>query len=301
MPNGVRHNMDAKKLEKAGKIAAEVREYAKTFAKAGTPLMKITEAVEKKISDLGAKPAFPINISINHVAAHHTPLFKETLVLKDGDLVKFDIGVHVDGYIADTAVSVSIGKYPENDGLIKAAEAALAAAVKLAVPGTELREIGAAVEKAITDAGFQPIKNLTGHSVDEFDLHAGLSIPNFDNKSKVKLEKDMVIAIEPFATTGAGYVNEGAEVQIFKLINPMNIRTGREILEFVAENYNVMPFAKRWLVEKFGTMKTELFLREALSKNILHPYHILVENAGAKVAQAEHTVIVGDKPQITTK
>ncbi|MFH0868980.1 MAG: type II methionyl aminopeptidase [archaeon] len=293
--------MDLEKLEKAGKIASELRAYVKTLAKANTPLLEIADAVEKKTAALGAKPAFPINISINNVAAHHTPLFTEKLVLKDGDLVKFDIGVHIDGNIADTAVSVSIGKDAENEELIKAAEAALAAAVRIAVPGTELREIGAAVDKAITDAGFNPIKNLTGHLIDEYDLHAGISIPNFDNKDKTKLEKDMIIAIEPFATNSTGYVNEGDEVEIFKLAKSGNVRMGRDILDYVAGEFDVLPFAKRWLVKRFGEMKTNLFLKEAVTKGILHPYHILIESSGTKVAQAEHTVLVADKPVILTK
>jgi len=293
--------INIEKLKKAGKIAAEVREFVLTLAKANTPLLEIAEAVEKKISALGAKPAFPINISINNIAAHHTPLAGERLTLKDGDLVKFDIGVHIDGNIADTAVSVSIGKNEENERLIQAAKSALESAVKLAVPGTEICKIGAAVENAIKDAGFLPVKNLTGHAIDEYDLHAGMNIPNFDNKNRTKLEKGMVIAIEPFATDGAGFVNEGNEVEIFKLVNPANIRTGREILEFVASEFSVLPFAKRWLVEKFGAMKTELFLKEAVSKNILHPYPILLEKTGIKIAQAEHTIIVEDKPQIITK
>jgi len=271
------------------------------LAKANALLLEIAEKIDKKISQLGAKPAFPLNISINNVAAHHAPLFGEKLVLKEGDLVKFDIGVHIDGNIADTAVSVSIGSNEENENLIGAAESALAAAIKLATPGTEICKIGAAISKAITDAGFQPIKNLTGHAIDEYELHAGMSIPNFDNKNKTKLEKGMVVAIEPFATDGAGLVNEGSEVQIFKLINSGNIRLGREILEYVASEFDVLPFAKRWLVEKFGAMKTELFLKEALAKNILQPYHILIEDSEAKVAQAEHTILVEDSPVVLTK
>lgn len=293
--------MDINKLKKSGKIAAEIREFVKTLAKAGTPLLEIAKAVDKRILDLGAKPAFPLNISLNNIAAHHTPIANEVLVLKEGDLVKFDIGIHIDGHITDTAVSVSIGEDEENENLIKAAEAALQAAIKLAVPGTELWEIGAAVEKAITDAGFQPIKNLTGHLIDVYDLHAGISIPNFDNKNKTKLEKDMIIAIEPFATNGIGHVNEGGEVEIFKLINPGNLRAGRDILEFVANEYGALPFARRWLTDKFGSIKTELFLKEALAKKILHPYYILVEKPGTKVAQAEHTIIVKDAPEILTK
>lgn len=294
---------DSKTLEnfrKAGKLAAKTREYAKSIVKAGMRYVELADAVEKKIFELGARPGFPCNISVNGVAAHHVPLDGETLAFADGDLVKIDLGVHIEGAIADTAISVSIGKNEENEKLIKASEAALAAAIKLATPGRKVSEIGAAVEQAINSFGFKPIKNLSGHLVDLYDLHADLSIPNFDNKSSTKLEKGIVIAIEPFATTGDGFIREGDEVNVLRLEKIANVRSGRDILEHIANEYSTLPFAKRWLVRKFNSMKVNLFLKEAVAKGILHPYNVLLEKKGSKVAQTEHTILVSETPETLT-
>ncbi|MBD3263220.1 type II methionyl aminopeptidase [Candidatus Woesearchaeota archaeon] len=290
-----------KKYKKAGEISIKIKEFARTLLKEGALLVDIADKIEDKIIELGGKPAFPANISINEFAAHSIPRFKEQTVLTKNDLVTVDVGIQIDGFIADTAFSYSIGKSEENEKLIAASEAALNAALKLAKPDTEIRELGKAIANEITSAGFQPIKNLTGHMVGEYNLHMGLRIPNYDNGDDRILEKDMVLAIEPFATSGEGIVVEGKSAEIFKLEKKGVVRTGREILAHIIKNYKTLPFAKRWLVKKFGLLKTNLFLKEALAKEILKDYNVLREKTGKKVSQAEHTVIVAEKPIITTK
>ncbi len=289
------------KYKKAGEIAANAASFSKKLVKEGALLLDIAEQTEKKIFELGGKPAFPVNVSVNDIAAHHVPSSDEKISLKNGDLVKIDIGVHIDGWIADTAYSISIGKSEENEKLIQAAEAAVESALKIAKKGCEIREIGSAIADAINSSGFQPIRNLTGHLVDQYLLHAGLNIPNYDNGNKTKLEKDSAVAIEPFATTGEGIVVEGKEAEVFSLEKVSAVRSGRDILEFIASEYHTLPFARRWLIKKFGTLKTNLFLREASAKGLIHTYKILREISGAKVSQAEHTVVIAEKPIATTK
>ncbi len=292
--------MEEEKYKKAGNIAAQARKYALTLAKESANIKDISDKIEKKIIELGGKPAFPVCISINEVAAHYVPSAEDKTTLKKGDLVKIDLGAHIDGHIADTAISISIGKNSENEKLITATKNALAEALKLAKPGIKIREIGKAISAAITAAGFKPVKNLFGHHVDIYNLHAGVNIPNYDNKDETKLEENMVLAIEPFATTGEGFVKDTKKVEVYKVIKPGNIRTNRDILKYVSEEYNLLPFAKRWLVKKFGVLKTNLFLKEAIAKGILHEHHVLTERGDGKVAQTEHTVIVSEKPIITT-
>jgi len=296
--------MEQKLLEdfrKAGKISAEVREYAASLVKAGALYMDVADKVEQKIIELGAKPGFPCNISVNDVAAHHVPLAGETLAFKEGDLVKVDFGAHINGAVADTAFSVSVKNNPENEKLIEAAGAALEAAIAKVRPGVKISEIGAAVETEIAKRGFLPIKNLCGHSIEQYQLHAGISIPNYDSKSQTRLEEGMIIALEPFATNGNGFISESQEVGVFRLESDGTVRVGKEILEFIASEYSTLPFAKRWLVKKFNPLKVNLFLKEALAKGILHPYNALVEKKGSKVAQAEHTILVKEKPEVLTK
>lgn len=92
---------DTEKIMKAGKIASETREYARTIIKKGYLLLEIAEKIESKIIELGAKPAFPVNLSINEIAAHYTPSYDDEKTAQG--LIKIDLGVHIDGWIADTA------------------------------------------------------------------------------------------------------------------------------------------------------------------------------------------------------
>jgi len=289
------------KYKKAGKISVEVKEFAKGLLKEGALLVEIADKIENKIKKLGGLPAFPANLSINEIAAHHVPAYEEKTVLKEGDLIKVDIGVHIDGYIADTAFSHSIGKSDENEKLISAANAALKNALEIIKPGIPVRKIGSVISEKIISAGFQPIRNLTGHSINQFELHSGLNIPNYDNGNENKITEGLVIAIEPFATGGEGLVVEGKSAEVYKLEKEGLTRIGRQIIPYIKNEYSTLPFAKRWLVEKFGLMKTTLALKEALTKGLVKEYKVLREKTGAKVSQAEHTVIVLKEPIIITK
>ena len=295
--------MDAeelRKLKQAGKIASEAREYAKKFLKAGTPLIDIANEVEAKIVELGGRPSFPVCTSINELAAHCS-YWDDKVKLKQGDLVKIDIGSHIDGWIADCAFSFSIGKDEENEILIKATENALKAAIKLAVPGTEVREIGRAVNDEMEKLGVNPIKNLTGHLIQRYELHSNISIPSFDNNDRTKLKEDMVIAIEPFATKGTGLVSEIKDFHIFRYVGRGNLRTSREVLQYVINEYKTLPFSRKWILKKFGPLNANLFLRQGVTNGILESYGPLKVTSNNKAAQTEHTIIVKEKPIITTK
>ena len=200
----------------SGKIAREVREWSKTLIKENAKILDIANKIESKIRELGGEIAFPTNICINDITAHYTPKFNDKIIIQKEDVVKVDIGVHVDGYIADTACTVDLsGNY---SGLLKANEKALNTVVKLIKPGTSLSEIGETVQKTITGAGFKVIENLTGHEIKQYNLHAGLSIPNIPIPYEKKLVEGMVLAIEPFATDGYGRVIEAKHAEIFSLI-----------------------------------------------------------------------------------
>ena len=285
------------KFEQAGKIAAEVRSYALSLVKEGAKLLDVAKAVEAKIMALGARPAFPVNISINEIAAHYTPRHNDDTVFKKGDLVKFDFGVHVDGYPADTATSVSVGKSEENQKLISASQDALKAAISKVRPGVTVSEIGSAIEATAKKYDVNVIRNLSGHGVKRWDLHSSPSIPNFDTGDTEKLTADMTIAIEPFMTYGKGSVKEAGVCEIYKAIEFKPLRD-KEVLEYIRKEFGTLPFAKRWLIEKFGVLKATNAIREAISKGVLYEYKVLKEVSGAKVAQSEHTILVKEKPKI---
>lgn len=289
------------KYKKAGEIAKHVREFSKSLIFEGSAMLNIAEKIEAKIIELGAKPACPVNLSLNNIAAHHTPKFGDKTFLNKGDLVKVDFSVHVDGYIADTAYTEEIGTH-EWTNLIKASKEALDSALKVIKPGITISEVGAAIEKEIRKYGYVPITDLSGHTLEEYMLHGGMHIPNFDNKSTQVIEEGTAVAIEPFATTGIGGVRELNEVEIFSMEEPKPVRMqiARKILDFAAEEYQTLPFCKRWLIKKFGAFGIEAGIRELTKVEALHGYPALKETGEGMVSQHEHTVIVLDKPIVTT-
>ena len=288
------------KIIQAGEIAKKVKAYAKEIIKKDKPLLEIAEKIEDKIHKLGGEIAFPTNLSINEIAAHCTPSHDDEN--KAYGLVKVDIGVHIDGYIADTAFSIDLENSEENKKLIQASKQALENVEKQINKESTLSEIGKIIEDTINTQGFNPIINLSGHLMEQNNLHAGVSIPNIDNGSDFELGEGL-FAIEPFATPGSGKVKDGRPSGIYQLQNQKNPRSpiAREILAYIQENYNTLPFCSRWLVKKFTT-KALLGLRQLEQENILHHFPQLVESSGKIVSQAENTFLIEkDKVNITTK
>lgn len=287
-------------LEKAGHIATQAVAYGKSIVKKDMHLCELAELIEKKIVALGGKPAFPVNLSMNDIAAHATPSYDSEE--KAHGLLKVDIGVHVDGWIADTAFSVDLDDNDLHKRLIHAAEHALASAVDVMREGVELRAIGAAVEESIIGHGFVPVHNLSGHGITQYDVHAGLTIPNYDNGSTGALVEG-VYAVEPFSTNGHGRVRDGKPSGIYQLLKGgvVRDRTAREVLMFIDEHYQTLPFCSRWIHAHFGT-RGLLALRQLEQAGVLHQFAQLMEVSGGIVAQAEHTLIVDKKGvKVTTK
>ncbi|MEM4849104.1 MAG: type II methionyl aminopeptidase, partial [Ignisphaera sp.] len=240
----------------AGKIACLVKKEVEHLVKIGVKIIDLAEFVEKRIQELSGEPAFPVNISINSVAAHYTPVPNDLQVLTEDSVVKIDIGVHVNGCIADTAVTIALSdKYQP---LIEAVEQALEKALTFVAPGRRFSEVGAIIEKIIKDYGFKPIYNLSGHKIDRFTIHAGETIPNFNDRLNLgKFRLGNVYALEPFATNGLGYVMESSITTIYALkYNPKKIRgLSKDTNEFYLHIYNSrrgLPFTKRWHINKFS-------------------------------------------------
>ncbi len=290
--------MDKEKILKAGKIASQVKEYAKTIVKKDIILLEIAEKIEDKIIELGGKPGFPTNLSINEIAAHYTPPHDDET--KASGLIKIDLGVHVDGNLADTAFSVDLEDNKENKKLIEASQKALEKVAKFIKQGSKTNEIGYLIQKTIESYEFSPIINLSGHEMKKYELHAGLTIPNIDDKREFILEKG-TYAIEPFATKGGGRVRDGKPSGIYILIDEKNVRSpiAREILEFILEEYKTLPFCSRWLVKKFGT-KALFGLKQLEQNENLHQFPQLIEISNQKVSQAENTFLIEKDKTIST-
>jgi methionyl aminopeptidase len=293
-------DLDAERYEKcreAGEILAEVREAAADRVDAGASHLEVAEWAEDRIRELGGEPAFPVNISVDAEAAHATPAGDEGEAFADGDLVNLDIGVHVDGWLADTAVTVDLG---DAGDLVDASADALDAALDVVEAGATCGEVGAAIEDTVEAAGYNPVVNLTGHGLGHWDQHTEPNVPNRAVSQSATLDAGDVIAIEPFATDGRGKVSEGSEERIFALESRGSVRdrTARQALEQIAEEFRTLPFATRWLDVDRPTMA----LRRLQAQDIVHGYPVLREDEGCLVSQAEHTVIVTeDGCEVTTR
>ncbi len=289
------------KYEKAGKICQEAKELARSQLKPGMKVLDLAENIEKLIKDKGGEPAFPVNLSLNDIAAHYTPDIDDTLTFKDGDLIKVDIGVHVDGYIGDTAFSVKLGE--KLDTLITAAEDALENFIKEIRPGKTVDEMSKLVEEVVLSHGVNPVRNLAGHSLEQYTQHGGLSIPNGHIHSKEEIKEGQVLGMEVFTTTGEGLVKESSPTLIYMLLQPKPVRLNesRKIMQLAIEKFQTLPFARRWLKGIGSTVMLQLALKELVGKEVLREYPPLRERSNGLTAQAEETIIVLDKPIITTR
>jgi methionyl aminopeptidase len=292
---------EIEKIKQAGKIAAQTVKYARTIVKSGVPLKETAEKIEAKITELGGAPAFPVTFGINEMAAHATPAWNSESVASG--LIKVDIGVHVDGFIGDTAFTIDLDDSEENKKLIEAAEKSLEKAIDLVKSQgskTPINEIGSTISKEMQSLGSTAIQNLSGHSIEEYDVHAGITIPNYDNNNPNPLGTG-TFAIEPFSTSGLGLVKNGKLSGIYHLEKSGNVRDpkAREVLQFIEEEYETLPFCSRWIYNKFGSSGL-LALKRIEEANLLHHYEQLIEKGSGPVAQAEHTLLITDSEVIVT-
>lgn len=282
----------AEEYFKAGKIAAEVREKIKSSISIGSRVLDIAEMVEQSIITRGAQPAFPCNICINSVAAHYTPLPQDDLRIKEGDVVKVDFGVHIDGCVVDTAFTLSFNvKY---DALVKAAETMLQEALNVIKAGIRAGEVGRVIHATAQRLGFKPILNLSGHAIAPYLVHAGLSIPNTYAAGTPQLKAGQIYAIEPFATTqkGAGIVVNGPVTNIFSLVarKPVGEEALNRFVDELWSRFRTLPFTYRQIRDLGETSWLERAVRTLLQKRVLRGYPMLVEANSEFVAQAEHTI-----------
>ncbi|MFB6143195.1 MAG: type II methionyl aminopeptidase [Halorientalis sp.] len=292
-------DLEAERYEKhreAGEILAQVRNEAADRVEVGASHADLAAWAEDRIRELGGEPAFPVNISVDEEAAHATPGVDDDSTFGE-DMVNLDIGVHVDGWLADTAVTVDLSGNPD---LAEASVEALDAALDLVEAGVETGTLGAAVEDVVEGYGFNPVVNLTGHGLGHWQQHTSPNIPNRAVEQSVELEAGDVVAIEPFATDGGGKVREGNEEEIYALENEGSVRdrTARRALEQITEEFRTLPFATRWL----DCRRPEMAVRRLKQQDILHGYPVLKEEDGRLVSQKEHTVIVtADGCEVTTR
>ena len=281
------------KWRQAGKVAREALDLARPMIEPGTKVIDIVDTVENYIRENSSGTSFPCNVAINHIAAHYTSPVDDETVIAEGDLVTVDAGSHVDGCIADTAFTIALN--PDHAALVKASETATKVAIRMMRPGAKLNTIGALIEDTIKSAGFNPVRQLSGHQLNEYELHSEKQVPCVSGKSEVLVEEGEVYAVETFASTGSGNVSDLPNPLIYQLLPirvPLRGKGSKQFIGIARKSYKEFPFAERWIAQQMKHAPLKMAIRELQEKGALIGHHILAEEKGEFVSQAEHTVII---------
>jgi methionyl aminopeptidase len=280
-----RYPADLDRWRRAGQIAGQARELGLRLAQPGIPRRELADRIEAFIRDHGAQPAFPTNLSRNFEAAHYTPSETDTEVLVSGDLLKVDVGAHLEGAIADTAGTVEVGNTRRHDRLVKAVHDAVDAGIRAVRPNGPVDGVSRAIERAIHAQGYKPVVDLTGHTIEPYLLHAGKAIPNVGGYSTATLEEGEIVAIEPFVTNGEGHIEDGPFGNILRFRSDPGKKD--PLLAQAFARFRTLPFTTRWVSDP----AEKAALKRA--RRLLQTYPVFVETGRGSVAQAEHTVLVG--------
>ncbi|HYM38946.1 MAG TPA: type II methionyl aminopeptidase [Thermoplasmata archaeon] len=277
-------------LLEAGRVSKEAKERAAELVADGVLLLDVAEEVEGLMRKRGLRPSFPTCISIDDIAAHYSPTHDDRLRFQHGNVVKLDLGAQKDGWIADTAVTVEVGTRNWSR-LIQASELALQTAIEAVHPGVETRLLGEGIRRAIEANGYKPIRNLTGHTIERYVLHAGKSVPNIPHGHDT-LDEGEVVAIEPFSSSGAGEVDGHSTGNIYRVLRPKPLRDSG-LTDFLAQlvtEFQGLPFAERWAHAL--DPKAPALLNQLLRTGAVMTYPVLLDVGRGIVAQTEHTMIV---------
>lgn len=283
---------------KAGKGVIAAKKLARQIIKPGATLLDIATKCEAEIIANGCELSFPINLSLNEIAAHYSPPIDDETVVPERGLLKIDVGAHFNGYIADSAFTVNIDEDPKLQNYVDAAKEALDAAIELFTPGTKLYELGEAIAQKIVNRGLRPITNLGGHELKQNLLHAGPFIPNYKEKLHSQILKPGdAYACEPFSTSGVGKVENGILSYIFRFMKRVKKNLPYEqqgYMSKIEKNFKHLPFSPRWIVDKkiIPKDKTRRIIETFIGRKILDKYPILIEKSREPVAQEEHTIIL---------
>ena len=289
--------IDLDKLRRSGLITATAREACKKMVQAGVRLESVALEAESIIRDMGGEPAFPAQLSRNNIAAHYCSPPRDKTQAEAGDIIKMDMGTHVDGWVTDSATTIDL-RDGDDSLLVKATEMALENAISVMKGGTSITEIGREIENTIKSMGFKPVYNLTGHGVARFCIHCQPSIPNYPDTRAASLRTGQMIACEPFACDGDGAIEEQGTAEVFMLLRSPNARDLKKLPPDIADAVDKtqkLPFARRTLLRHLKTeKKVEQALKLLRKTRLIAEFPPLIEKPGVRVAQTEHTMVIHD-------
>jgi len=299
----------------AAEAHRQTRQWAQKFIQPGKTLLEVADGIEDSVralvghqgleegDGLKAGMGFPTGLSINHCAAHYNPNAGNKMVLQQDDVLKVDIGVHVNGRIVDSAFTLAWN--PRYDPLLEAVKAATNAGIKEAGIDARLGEIGGVIQEVMesyevelngTTYPVKSIRNLNGHTINHYSIHGSKSVPIVKSNDQTKMEEGDVFAIETFGSTGNGYVHEEGEVSHYAKRGDaqkvdLRISSAKSLLSVINKNFGTLPFCRRYL-DRLGQEKYLLGLNNLVANGIVESYPPLVDKKGSYTAQYEHTILI---------
>eukprot|EP01032_Pedospumella_encystans_P011685 gene11685-13572_t len=305
----------------ASEVHRQVRHYAQSIIKPGIKLVDMCEQIEEcnrrlvKENGLNAGIAFPTGCSINHVAAHYSPNVGDNTVLQYGDVMKVDFGTQIGGRIIDCAFTVAFD--PQFDPLLIAAKEATETGLRVAGIDVQMTEIGEAIQEVMEsyevtiNGTVYPVKccrNLCGHNIAPYKIHAGKSVPIVANGDTTRMEEGEFYAIETFGSTGRGYVLEDGECSHYMRDFsdrhvPLKSPGAKKLLGHINKTFGTLAFCRRWLerddggsyaVNGFGAKQTGYMshLKALVDSGLVTALPPLVDVPGSYTAQYEHTFVL---------
>ncbi|XP_048740273.1 methionine aminopeptidase 2-like [Ostrea edulis] len=296
-------------IRQAAEAHRQTRKYMKEYIKPGKTMIDICETLEstarKLINEKGLEAglAFPTGCSLNHCAAHYTPNAGDPTVLGVDDVCKIDFGTHINGRIIDCAFTVAFN--PKYDRLLQAVKDATNTGIKEAGIDVRLCDIGERIQEVMESYEVEldgktyrvkSIRNLNGHSIGPYRIHAGKTVPIVKGGEATKMEEMEFYAIETFGSTGKGVVHDDMEtshyMKNFEVGHvPLRVQKSKQLLNVINQNFSTLAFCRRWL-DRLGQTKYLIALKNLCDVGILDPYPPLCDSKGCYTAQFEHTILL---------
>ncbi|XP_070404377.1 methionine aminopeptidase 2 isoform X1 [Nothobranchius furzeri] len=296
-------------FRQAAEAHRQVRSYVMSWIKPGMTMIDICEKLEDcsrtliKEDGLNAGLAFPTGCSINHCAAHYTPNAGDPTVLRYDDVCKIDFGTHINGRIIDCAFTITFN--PKYDRLLEAVRDATNTGIRSAGIDVRLCDVGEIIQEVMESYEVEldgktyqvkPVRNLNGHSIGQYRIHSGKTVPIVKGGEATRMEEGDVFAIETFGSTGRGAVHDGMDcshyMKNFRVGHvPIRLPRAKHLLNVINENFGTLAFCRRWL-DRLGESKYLMALKNLCDLGIIDPYPPLCDIKGSYTAQYEHTVLL---------
>ncbi|XP_015521706.2 methionine aminopeptidase 2 [Neodiprion pinetum] len=303
------HNDIYNEARQAAEAHRQTRKHIKNWVKPGMTMIEICNELEKTARQLigedGLKAglAFPTGCSRNHCAAHYTPNAGDPTVLEYDDVTKIDFGTHINGRIIDCAFTLSFN--PKYDKLIEAVRDATNTGIRAAGIDVQLCDVGAAIQEVMESYEVEldgktyqvkSIRNLNGHSIAPYQIHAGKTVPIVKGGEATRMEENEFYAIETFGSTGRGVVHDDLECSHYMKsfdagFVPLRLQSSKSLLNTINKHFGTLAFCKRWL-DRVGCTKYQMALKDLCDKNAVEAYPPLVDIRGCYTAQFEHTLVL---------